>query len=127
MADTRKLKVYEAWGRNYRPVPEIILKGDWLKQYGFTEDTPIHVHCEDGKLTITPRDPDPVPDKIGNILEEDQFLMLVFFTYGYYDQCCFSPFPSSGSSFFSASYREFTLRSAISSSWASSLTFLYSA
>ena len=68
MADTRKLKVYEAWGRNYRPVPEIILKGDWLKQYGFTEDTPIHVHCEDGKLTITPRDPDPVPDKIGNIL-----------------------------------------------------------
>ena len=68
MADIRKLKVYEAWGRNYRPVPEIILKGDWLKQYGFTEDTPIHVHCEDGKLTITPRDPDPVPDKIGNIL-----------------------------------------------------------
>ena len=62
MADTRKLKVYEAWGRNYRSVPEIILKGDWLKQYGFTEDTPIHVHCEDGKLTITPRDPDPVPD-----------------------------------------------------------------
>ena len=65
MADTRKLKVYEAWGRNYRPVPEIILKGDWLKQYGFTEDTPIHVHCEDGKLTITPRDPDPVPKKSG--------------------------------------------------------------
>jgi hypothetical protein len=34
MADTRKLKVYEARGGNYRPVPEIILKGDWLKQYG---------------------------------------------------------------------------------------------
>ena len=68
MADSRKLKVYEGSGWNYKSVPEIILKGDWLKQYGFTEDTPIHVLCEDGKLTITPRDPDPIPEKIGNIL-----------------------------------------------------------
>lgn len=68
MADSRKLKVYEGSSWNYKSVPEIILEGDWLKQYGFTEDTPIHVLCEDRKLTITPRDPDPIPEKIGNIL-----------------------------------------------------------
>ena len=68
MADSRKLKVYKGSGKNYKTVPEIILKGDWLKQYGFTENPPIHVLCEDGKLTITPRDPDPIPDNIGNIL-----------------------------------------------------------
>ena len=65
MADSRKLKVYEGSSWNYKSVPEIILKGNWLKQYRFTEDTPIHVLCEDRKLTITPRDPDPIPEKSG--------------------------------------------------------------
>lgn len=61
MADTRKLKVYEMSGKNYHQVPTIMLKGNWLREYGFEEHTLIQVNCENGKLTITQRDPDPEP------------------------------------------------------------------
>ena len=61
MADRRKLKVYDTNGKNYVSTPTIILKGQWLKQYGFDMHTPILVSCEDGKLTIEPREPDPEP------------------------------------------------------------------
>ena len=43
MAERRKLKVYNTSGKNYVPTPTIILKGQWLKQYGFDKHTPIQV------------------------------------------------------------------------------------
>ena len=52
MAERRKLKVYNTSGKNYAPTPTIILKGQWLKQYGFDQHTPIQVSCEEGKLII---------------------------------------------------------------------------
>ncbi len=61
MADRRKLKVYDTNGKNYASTPTIILKGKWLKQYGFDMNTPIMVSCENGRLTIEPREPDPEP------------------------------------------------------------------
>lgn len=33
-----------------------MLKGQWLRELGFEENTPIVVHCEDGILTITRAD-----------------------------------------------------------------------
>ena len=46
----RKMKVYEASGYNYKRTPSIILKGGGL----------IQVECENGKLIITPREPEMV-------------------------------------------------------------------
>ena len=56
----RKMKVYEASGYNYKRTPSIILKGDWLKETGFDVGGLIQVECEDGKLIITPREPEMV-------------------------------------------------------------------
>lgn len=49
----RKMKVYAQSGYQYKPTPTITLKGAWLEEWGFMIDTPIIVHCEEGKLTIT--------------------------------------------------------------------------
>ncbi len=50
---SRRLKVYgQSNGYNYKEVPTIILKGQWLKKYGFSAETPITVACEDGQLLI---------------------------------------------------------------------------
>lgn len=49
----RRLKVYESCGYNYKPTPSIVLKGEWLKDAGFTAGCHIVVLCENGKLTIT--------------------------------------------------------------------------
>lgn len=57
MSDIRKLKVYyQSAGDS--SVPTILLKGKWLEKYGFTTGTYIAVECENGKLTIVPREPD---------------------------------------------------------------------
>ena len=56
----RKMKVYEASGYNYKRTPSIILKGDWLKETGFDVGGLIQVECENGKLIITPREPEMV-------------------------------------------------------------------
>lgn len=56
----RNLKVCAATGYKYKYVPQIQLKGVWPRQYGFTEDTPVTVVCEDGRLIITPQE---VPEK----------------------------------------------------------------
>ena len=56
----RKMKVYEASGYNYKRTPSIILKGDWLKETGFDIGGLIQVECENGKLIITPREPEMV-------------------------------------------------------------------
>ena len=50
---SRRLKVYgQSNGYNYKEVPTIILKGQWLEKYGFSAETPITVACEDGQLLI---------------------------------------------------------------------------
>ena len=57
MSETRKVKVnYRSSHEKY--VPAIILQGKWLEQYVFSTDTYISVECEEGKLTITLREPD---------------------------------------------------------------------
>ena len=35
-------------------VPFIRLEGKWLQECGFEPDSHINIHCEKGKLTITP-------------------------------------------------------------------------
>ena len=49
----RHMKVYGYEDRWHDTYPaEIRLKGKWLKELGFTVNTPITVVCEEGKLTI---------------------------------------------------------------------------
>lgn len=60
MSDIRKLKVYQqSSGDEY--VPTIMLKGKWLETYCFSPGSFIAVECENGKLTITLREPDKEP------------------------------------------------------------------
>ena len=54
--DVRELKVCEVSGYRYQAVPQIQLKGAWLRQYGFSEETPVTVKCSDGQIVITPRE-----------------------------------------------------------------------
>ena len=57
MSETRKVKVnYRSNREKY--VPAIILQGKWREQYGFSTGTFIWVECEEGKLVITPREPE---------------------------------------------------------------------
>lgn len=51
--EQRELKVYEMSGRNYKPTPTIMLKGQWLEELGFEPGAKMDVRCEGGKLTIT--------------------------------------------------------------------------
>ena len=56
--ENRNLKVYSSTtGYKRKETPMIMLKGAWLQELGFDSDTPISVKCEDGKITITPREP----------------------------------------------------------------------
>ena len=52
--DVRELKVCAVSGYRYQAVPQIQLKGAWLREFGFEAETPVLVRCEDGKLIITP-------------------------------------------------------------------------
>ena len=54
--NVRNLKVYEQSGHNYKSTPAIMLKGLWLKKLGFDSNTPVSVKCENGRLTIEPRE-----------------------------------------------------------------------
>jgi toxic protein SymE len=47
------MKVYEMSGFQYKPTPTIVLKGQWLSQFGFKAGDNIDVRCEEGKLTVT--------------------------------------------------------------------------
>ena len=49
----RNVKVLEQSGYKYKPTPAIMLKGLWLKEFGFDIATPVQVECEDGRLIIT--------------------------------------------------------------------------
>ncbi len=53
--NVRELKVCAQSGYNYKDVPQIQLKGAWLREFGFSENTPISVQCENGRLVIVPR------------------------------------------------------------------------
>lgn len=49
----RKLKVYESSGYKYKPIPSIILKGEWLKNCGFDIGQELEVeYSGEGKLII---------------------------------------------------------------------------
>ena len=51
--ETRHLKVYETSGYKYKPTPAIILKGEWLRNWGFDTGVEVNVACEgDGRLVI---------------------------------------------------------------------------
>ena len=52
----RTLRVYGTSGYNYKETPTIMLKGQWLKEFGFEPGQYFEVQCEDGKLTITKTD-----------------------------------------------------------------------
>ncbi len=49
----RTLKVYEQSGYKYKPIPTIMLRGQWLAELNFQIGDNISVSCEEGKLVIT--------------------------------------------------------------------------
>ena len=51
--NNRPMKVYETSGYHYKPTQTIIMKGQWLEQFGFGAGEKIDVQCENGKFTIT--------------------------------------------------------------------------
>ena len=55
--ETRHLKAYETGGYNSKPTPTIVLKGEWLKNWGFDAGDKLNIVCEgNGKLTVTAAD-----------------------------------------------------------------------
>lgn len=48
----RKIKVYAQSQNNKVNVPTIILKGDWLKKYGFNCNDNLELLCENGSILI---------------------------------------------------------------------------
>lgn len=52
----RELKVYESSGKNYKPTPQIRLRGDWLKDFDFDIETHINVECRGEAILITKAD-----------------------------------------------------------------------
>ena len=48
----RKLKVYNQSRGNYNNIPTIILKGHWLKEYGFEIDKNIILICNKEEIII---------------------------------------------------------------------------
>ena len=53
----RKMKVYAQSGYKYKDTQTIILKGAWLKSFGFEAGTPITVVCDEGRLVVTKGEP----------------------------------------------------------------------
>ena len=51
--NVRELKVRAQSGYHYKEVPQIQLKGVWLREFGFKEGMPVMVKCENGRLIIT--------------------------------------------------------------------------
>lgn len=54
----RNLKVCGQSGYQYKTIPSIMLKGQWLNDWGFEIDDAIVVKCEDGKLVISKAEAD---------------------------------------------------------------------
>ena len=49
----RDLKVYGMSGHNYKSTPTIMMKGKWLRDFGFEIGDKYHVECDAGKLIIS--------------------------------------------------------------------------
>ncbi len=54
----RNMKVCGQSRYQYKTIPSIMLKGQWLKDWGFEIDDEIVVKCEDGKLVISKAEAD---------------------------------------------------------------------
>lgn len=54
--EVRNLTVIEQSGSHYNPTPTIMLKGQWLKAWGFGIGDKVEVKCEEGKLIISRMD-----------------------------------------------------------------------
>lgn len=52
----RELKIYSSSGYNYKETPTIMMKGQWLKEYGFEIGSQYCVDCKKGKIIITLKD-----------------------------------------------------------------------
>lgn len=50
----RKLKVNATSGYKYKQVPTLMLKGDYLNDFGFDIDTKVSVKLENEQIIITP-------------------------------------------------------------------------
>ena len=48
----RKLKVYNQSRGNYSNIPTIILKGHWLKKFGFEIGSIVYIVSKKNKITI---------------------------------------------------------------------------
>lgn len=53
-SNSRSIKVLSQSGYRYRETPAIILKGQWLNDWGFEIGDYVCVSCENGRLIITP-------------------------------------------------------------------------
>lgn len=49
---TKELKVYKGCGRNYTPIPQIIIQGKWLRPLGFFVGDRVTITQEGGRLII---------------------------------------------------------------------------
>jgi len=50
----RKIKVNATSGYQYKSVPTLMLKGDYLNSFGFSIDTKVSVLLENERIIITP-------------------------------------------------------------------------
>ena len=74
----RKLKVHERYNNNahsYVKVPEICLKGKWLEEAGFAPNDYILVSCEEGKIIITPREPEVVSEIVRTVIKNGKSMI----------------------------------------------------
>lgn len=62
---TRKLKIYDQ-SNGYKFVPTLMIKGDWVKEYGFNSGDYIEVKCENEKIIITKIEEENIPKVIDN-------------------------------------------------------------
>lgn len=49
---TKELKIYKGSGRNYTPVPQIIIQGKWLRPLGFFVGDKVMVTQEGNRLIV---------------------------------------------------------------------------
>lgn len=50
----RKVKIHGTSAYKYKQVPTLILKGDYLKAFGFDIDTKVSVRLDQEQIIITP-------------------------------------------------------------------------
>lgn len=50
----RKIKVNATSGYQYKDVPTLMLKGEYLNAFGFSIDTKVSVQLEQERIVITP-------------------------------------------------------------------------